>query len=315
MEDNYLYSNYNDSGIFYILLQYGKEKTFKEIYEFICKNWMLEIPEYFKEINDYKYFLYWLRFAHKEDLVEDLYDMNTILINFFKIVVYIEKFFTYFDLYNTSSLQQLSKKTEELIEIIIENKQFLWWTKYSIGESNLCFVELKHLKETDFDVTSDYETCTIRELKYHIVLEYNRLKLKLERVRHINESISVNRIKTMYKAFSNTVALFNKPYCPWCNPSIELPHSPKQRRSDICIDIGNYILKYSNRYTAKQLNNIITSIKTDDIEKTIRLRGKKLLAIINEIGENQPGILNIVKNSAYNYTEIEEAIEEQYNLY
>lgn len=303
----YLYDSNNHYGLFYILMLYAQNSTFKNIYRFISNNFGLDLPEFYYDINDYRYFLFWLLTCDNQYLKEDLNTMHIVLINLLKSIIFIEE---HFSLFEGLSSKQLTTKTEDLISLILENNELISWTNITHQNRELHYFKLQNLTDIDFDPNTEYKSYKIYNDKYFTYLE----KIKIVDIRQISDRLGIDRFKTMYKSFSKAlIEQKNGSYCAWCNPDTELLRGKKRPRvNDECRQIWNFIVKYSDKYTDKSLNEHITHMKNEDLETTIKERGYELLRIVNTIFDAK----NAQNGQKFteNYNHIIEIIKIRYNI-
>lgn len=323
-EINECFLNTTHFEILYILINYANSDTLKTIYYFISK---LIDPDYgtkryysdyaldYDIQDNYGYFLLILGLGNQTKPnkgINEFNNMRTILINLLTIVDYIRSNFVCF---NTKNKQVNFKRIENLVKLIISEKEFFIW--YANSNPQIQYYDLESLKETDFELFGDIKTKSIISDNYHTYLADDFGKVLVENgVRKLQDQPSFNRFKTIYIALSNALKSCKNrrlDYCPWCNPDELLSHTKRQRKIDICKDISEFIVKYSD-YSSKNLNNHIRSIKSkdNDIDKTRLLRGKELLRILKTIDDNMLRNEKIMPNS---FAKIVNMVELQYGYY
>lgn len=310
----YLLQEDNHIGLFFILLEYANDKNFKIIYDFICQNFELELPEFYYNINDYKYFLFWLLTCEKKYLKEDLCKMNLILINFLKTLVFINQHI----MYRKKEYSIISKYMEATIEQIYHTKQLICWCDSHVKWCShlLHYINLYDLKDIDYEPQDYFKSLDILQEndKIHIKKENKDIEIKKKVKKMPSSNYGLKRYKTIYKALSEGLLEFKKEkYCPWCNPDDLLKPSPKSRPrlNDDCVFIKNFILENLGGYNEKYLNNEITKIKEkDNLEDTIRKRGVKLLKYLELISNEQLEDIDIQRK----YNKCVELIKSKYNV-
>lgn len=177
------------------------------------------------------------------------------------------------------------KQVEELIEQAANNNCIVYWKPDKFCEQLNVFI---------------YSHKIYKKHNSEIILSQNGQKVKLivdgnentvNGITNITKNPTLHRFLKMQNAITETYKKSLDTYCPWCNPKITLKKSKRQRKCISCQKIEKFIYpdnkKAQNEVQKrrKAFNMSFTRLrdKGNNINETIKLRGKELLKIVESM--------------------------------